>query len=75
MKYILPILGLCALAFFSSLQATLPQNSRLTWHLNYEKAVNQAQAESKFLVLFFTWTDNCTWCTKLEDEVLDSGVC
>lgn len=72
MKSILLLMGLCTMILATNLQADVTKNSRLTWYQNYEQAVNQAQAESKFLVLFFTWTGNCSWCTKLEEEVLST---
>lgn len=72
MRKFLLFIGLCTLMCSMELKADVTKNSRLTWYQNYEQAVNQAQAESKFLVLFFTWTGNCSWCTKLEEEVLST---
>lgn len=39
------------------------------WGDNYEKAVAQAKAEKKLLVLDFTGSDWCGWCIKLHKEV------
>lgn len=47
-------------------------NNQLTWLTNYEEAVNQSKATSKPLILFFTGSDWCGWCTKLEKEVLET---
>ena len=43
-----------------------------TWLMNYEEAVNLAQHTSKPMVLYFTGSDWCGWCQKLEDEVLNT---
>jgi protein disulfide-isomerase len=42
------------------------------WLTNFDEAVKQARATSKPLVILFTGSDWCTWCNKLEQEVLDS---
>ena len=39
------------------------------WTDNYEKAVAQAKAEKKLLLLDFTGSDWCGWCMKLDKEV------
>lgn len=39
------------------------------WGDNYEKAVAQAKAEKKMVVLDFTGSDWCGWCIKLDKEV------
>lgn len=44
----------------------------IQWLTSYEEAVNQAQASSKPIVLFFTGSDWCGWCHKLEQESLDT---
>lgn len=43
------------------------------WLSNYEEAVNLSKSTSKPLVLFFTGSDWCGWCKKLEQESLDSS--
>ncbi len=45
---------------------------QVEWLTNYEQAVNKAQATSKPMLLFFTGSDWCGWCNKLEEEVFDS---
>jgi len=40
---------------------------------NYEEAVESAKQGSKPLVLFFTGSDWCGWCNKLEEEVFDDA--
>lgn len=44
----------------------------VTWHTNYEEAVNQSKEKSKPMILFFTGSDWCTWCNKLEEEALNT---
>lgn len=39
------------------------------WGDNYEKALAQAKADKKLLVLDFTGSDWCGWCIKLNKEV------
>ena len=41
------------------------------WFENYNQAVEEAQAHDKPLLLLFTGTDWCSWCKKLEGEILD----
>lgn len=67
------ILTLCCLfiiapfLLFSESPAT-----RIKWYTNYDEAANQAKTSSKPLVLFFTGSDWCTWCSKIEEEVLNT---
>lgn len=39
------------------------------WNTSYADAVSKANAEDKILMLWFTGSDWCKFCTKLEDEV------
>lgn len=39
------------------------------WDDNYDKAIAQAKAEKKLVVLDFTGSDWCGWCIKLDKEV------
>lgn len=43
---------------------------QITWLNNYDEAVKVAQTTSKPILLFFTGSDWCSWCIKLEDEAL-----
>jgi len=65
--------------------ATLPQSMLLAntahesiigqgieWTTNYRNALAKSNATSRPIILFFTGSDWCTWCTKLEQEVLDT---
>lgn len=51
---------------------TPPQQSGITWLTNYEEAVDKAKSSSKPLILFFTGSDWCSWCTKLDKEVFET---
>lgn len=44
----------------------------IQWMTNYEAAVNKANEASLPLFIFFTGSDWCTWCSKLEEEVLET---
>ena len=48
-------------------------NSQLRWHNNYQEALDLAKRTSRPVVLFFTGSDWCGWCNKLEKEVLDTA--
>lgn len=41
----------------------------LTWHTDLKKATEIAQQEQKPLFLFFTGSDWCGWCIRLQKEV------
>lgn len=45
----------------------------INWLTNYEQAVNQSKQASKPIILFFTGSDWCPWCTTLEEEVLNTS--
>lgn len=46
--------------------------SKLNWMTNYEDATIKAKREKKAVLLFFTGSDWCGWCHKLENEALDT---
>ncbi len=45
----------------------------LQWQTDYDQAMSQAKAESKPVLLFFTGSDWCTWCKKLEKEAFNTA--
>jgi protein disulfide-isomerase len=49
-----------------------PLQPQINWYTNYDEALKAAQAASKPMVLFFTGSDWCTWCNKLETDALDT---
>ena len=57
--------------------APLPEpvdpNPRLTWSTDYEGSLERAKLEHKHVFLFFTGSDWCGWCKKLNREILSTG--
>ena len=49
-------------SFFSQVQ-------KLTWHTDLVKAIEISTKEKKPLMLFFTGSDWCGWCIRLQKEV------
>lgn len=47
-----------------------PTASKLNWMTNFEEAQTLAKKDKKPLLLFFTGSDWCGWCHKLENEAL-----
>lgn len=45
------------------------QEEALTWHTDMNKAFEKASLENKPLMLFFTGSDWCGWCIRLQNEV------
>lgn len=73
MKSSVFVLVVCALAItgfliFSSLTSVSP---RIHWIENYDEALQKSQATNKPLLLFFTGSDWCIWCNRLEKEVFE----
>jgi protein disulfide-isomerase len=52
--------------------ATLSEKrvSELPWTTDLPKALEQAKAENKIVLLDFTGSDWCVWCIKFDDDVL-----
>ena len=46
---------------------------RLTWHTDINEALEIAVKENKKVMLFFTGSDWCGWCTKLQNEVFKTS--
>src|SRR4028118_172585 len=46
------------------------QAQELTWHTDMDKAIAIAKKSKKPLLLFFTGSDWCGWCIRLQKEVL-----
>jgi protein disulfide-isomerase len=45
----------------------------INWLTNYDEAVKIAHTTSKPILLFFTGSDWCSWCMKLEEESLNQA--
>lgn len=54
-------------SFFSQAQ------EELTWHTDLNKAIEISNLESKPLFLFFTGSDWCGWCIRLQKEVFKTA--
>ena len=57
-----------ALLLVGGLQILQAQEG-LTWHTDINKAVELSRKEQKPLFLFFTGSDWCGWCIRLQNEV------
>jgi thioredoxin-related protein len=57
------------IAFILFTFISFSQKEELTWHTDLQKAIVVAQKEKKPLMLFFTGSDWCGWCHKLQKEV------
>jgi len=57
------------LALFLSLKSFSAEPKAITWLTNYEKAIAQAKAEKKQVLLFFHGSDWCPPCMKMQKEV------
>ncbi len=47
--------------------------SSVNWKTDYQQAVQQAKSESKPILLYFTGSDWCGWCKKLDKEVFHTS--
>ena len=45
------------------------QEGDLTWHTDVNQAIETSIAEKKPLFMFFTGSDWCGWCIRLQKEV------
>ncbi|ESU21036.1 thioredoxin [Flavobacterium enshiense DK69] len=45
------------------------QEGGLTWHTSIDKAMEVSKQEKKPMMLFFTGSDWCGWCVRLQKEV------
>lgn len=63
---------MCCLLAGQLLHASEMTPGKIDWLRNYDEALQKAQRESKPIVMFFTGSDWCGWCTKLEKEALDT---
>ena len=45
------------------------QPKELVWHTNFEEVVKLANEENKVIFAFFTGSDWCGWCTRLQKNV------
>jgi protein disulfide-isomerase len=55
--------------FFLLISAPLYPQSYAVWYDNLEDGIQSAKAEGKRILLYFTGSDWCGWCKKLNSEV------
>ena len=60
-----------SLIFLTTLTSFAQKSAKedLVWHTDLNKAIEQANKEKKPLMLFFTGSDWCGWCKRLQQEV------
>ncbi|WP_248723961.1 thioredoxin family protein [Seonamhaeicola sp. ML3] len=57
------------LAVFSIFTVEVNAQERVKWYTDINEAVEVASAQDKKLMLFFTGSDWCGWCKRLQKEV------
>ena len=57
------------LILFLAVQNLNSQTQELKWHTDLKEAINISMTENKPLLLFFTGSDWCGWCIRLQKEV------
>lgn len=48
-------------------------HAEIAWTTNYQQALQQSQASHKPILLFFTGSDWCPYCIKLDREVFETA--
>jgi protein disulfide-isomerase len=72
LKYLLflvPVVAVLLFSSFSSKKEVKINKEELVWHTNVNEAIEIAKREDKPLFLFFTGSDWCGWCIRLQKEV------
>jgi protein disulfide-isomerase len=62
-----------SILFASCLLASSQMEAALNWSNNYAESIERSNQLSKPVLIFFTGTGWCSWCTKLEREVLETA--
>jgi thioredoxin-related protein len=57
------------IAFLTLTSMSMQAQEELTWHTDMSKATDISIKENKPLFLFFTGSDWCGWCIRLQKEV------
>jgi len=57
------------IAFLTLTSMSIQAQEELTWHTDMSKAVDISIKENKPMFLFFTGSDWCGWCIRLQKEV------
>jgi thioredoxin-related protein len=58
------------LVAFFFIGISVSQAQELKWYTNVKEAIKVSKKEKKPLLLFFTGSDWCGWCIRLQNEVL-----
>lgn len=58
------------IALFLVVGSMTVQAQELEWHTDINKAVKLSEKSKKPLLMFFTGSDWCGWCIRLQNEVL-----
>lgn len=53
-------------------QAMIRKQGGVQWSTNYEDSLQKAKKENKPILLFFTGSNWCGWCKKIDQEVFQS---
>ncbi|RED50192.1 thioredoxin family protein [Seonamhaeicola aphaedonensis] len=62
------------LIFFVTLSSSKTfSQQRVQWHTDLNLALNEASKENKKILLFFTGSDWCGWCKRLQNEVFKTS--
>jgi protein disulfide-isomerase len=56
---------------WNPLQTAERQEDSIHWMTNFEQAAEHSRSTNRPMILFFTGSDWCGWCNKLEKEILD----
>lgn len=57
------------IAFLTLISISMQAQEELTWHTDMSKATDISIKENKPMFLFFTGSDWCGWCIRLQKEV------
>ncbi len=66
--YILPFLFI-SLSCGAQKENVSKNSDELVWHTDMNKAISISKKENKPMLLFFTGSDWCGWCIRLQNEV------
>ena len=67
--FLVPVVAVLLFSSFNSNKITKTKTSDLVWHTDLKVAIEIAKKEDKPLFLFFTGSDWCGWCIRLQKEV------
>jgi len=51
----------------------VPEMKGIRWYTNFQQAANDARQSQKPMLLFFTGSDWCGWCKKIQQEVFSNS--